>query len=1033
MMSVSSIKSADGASHYFEQDDYYVDGLSPSEWFGSGAATLGLVGNVDRDAFRSVLDGTLPDGTRVGTVRDGEWKHQPGTDLTFSAPKSVSILAEVAGDQRLLSAHDRAVHAVLAHIEQEYIVTRNRCRATDTVEYEKTGSMVAATFQHTTSRALDPQLHTHAVVMNLTQRADGEWRSTENKPVFIDQKHLGLVYRQYLAEEVQALGYRLDHGRDGTWEISGLDKDVLREFSKRSEVIADALGARGKNRDTATAAEKETATLATRDRKVAAERGELLDRWHNEIGSEKLSELQDLAKQSQSQSHAATQEQRSEALLSRIEVANQSVMWAAEHLGERDTSWSRHELLKEASRYAGSRAVLTDIQNAIDAAAGEGQLIKKSVRIYDRVSKQEMDVTGYTSKTAIGIEDDMLKEEYLGRNRSNALCDFEAARNVIGEAEQKAVVQGYSWNADQKRAAVGILTSENRIVGIQGLAGTAKTNSVLRTLSETAENLGYEVKGLTPTNSAAQSLAEGAGIQTSTIQSFLAQSRNEWVQEKKSRVQIEKIDRRLEQIDQQLANPGVDLHTGLQIPESSPLFKKRLDELRYKRTELEGEREGLAKSLEKNPQLWVVDEASMVGTKLMRDLLQRAGQVNARVILTGDIRQLASVEAGAAFRQLQAHGMETYHLEEIVRQTNRGTRDAVYLSLMRKAKDALARIQESGSVIREINEQNKAGKIDYQKSGDARRQALVQDYMQLPANDRQQSIILEPSREGRSSTNEMVREALKQEGSLGEEIRVKRLASVDATEAEKRIVVTYKNGQIARFARSLKREGIKKDTYYEIVGREGRDVLMRQFGSGEQTEIIRYSPESHSAKNVQIYSHTESGMAVGEKIVWRDNDKNSGRINNDQAIVEKIEGSIVTFRLASGNTGDFDMAQLSNAHWDHGYAMTVHAAQGKTAQNVFVHAETKREMLLNTEQFYVQLSRAKDSVYLYTDSRDGLIRAVEQRSGQKQSARERQYQPLASLDHLMDKLWKTEQREGLKEVVSHSQGERSFGVQELSR
>uniref|UniRef100_UPI003F5889DE MobF family relaxase n=1 Tax=Vibrio cholerae TaxID=666 RepID=UPI003F5889DE len=175
-----------------------------------------------RGTFKSLLEGRLPDGQQVGTFRDGEWKHQPGTDLTFSAPKSVSILAEVAGDKRLLEAHDWAVQAVLQHIESEYIVTRNRNRTQDTVEYEKTGSLVAATFKHTTSRALDPQLHTHCVVMNLTQRNDGQWRSTENKPIFIDQKHLGLAHRQFLAQEVGSLGFRLEHqGKDGTWEIAG--------------------------------------------------------------------------------------------------------------------------------------------------------------------------------------------------------------------------------------------------------------------------------------------------------------------------------------------------------------------------------------------------------------------------------------------------------------------------------------------------------------------------------------------------------------------------------------------------------------------------------------------------------------------------------------------------------------------------------------------------------------------------------------------------------------------------------------------
>ena len=1036
MMSVSAIKSAGAAGHYFEHDDYYVDGLSPSDWVGSGATALGLSGDVDRETFKSLLEGELPDGQRVGTVRDGEWKHQPGTDVTFSAPKSVSVLAEVAGDQRLLNAHDKAVQAALRYIEQEYIVTRNRNRTENTVEYEKTGSMVAATFKHTTSRALDPQLHTHSVIMNLTQRADGQWRSTENKSVFIDQKHLGLVYRQYLAEEVQSLGYRLDHGKDGTWEIAALDKGVIREFSKRSEAVGDALEARGKNRNTATAAEKETATLDTRDRKVHAERGELLDRWRSEISSEKLAELNEVVIQAKADRPSLVE--NTEALLERVQIANEAVMWAAEHLGERDTSWSHHELLKEASRYAGSRVVLTDVQNAIDAANREGLLIEKSVRIYDRVSKKEVDVRGYTSKTAIVIEDEMLKEEYIGRNRAGSLCSKERATEAIAKAAEKANAAGYEWNSDQKRATEGILTSKNRIIGVQGFAGTAKTTSVLRTLAETAREMGYEVRGLTPTNTAGQSLTDGAVIQSGTIQSFLAQGRNEWVQERKNRAQIDKIDKRLELVEKALSNPCVDEKTGVRIPENSPLYQRRLDELRYEKAELQGERESLGKMLKKTPQLWIVDEASMVGTRIMRDLLQRAGQLGARVVLTGDVRQLASVEAGAAFRQLQNQGMETYHLEEIVRQANRGTRDAVYLSLMKKAKQALDRIQESGSVIKEMVAHKANGKIGLEKSGELRRKELVKDYMALAPEERAKSIILEPSREGRGRTNELVRSALKEEGTLGDEIRVHRLSPVDSTEAERRLVETYQDGQIVRFARNFKREGIKQGAYYEVVGREDQSVLLKLHGSDEQATLIRFTPERYFANNVQIFGLTESELAVGEKVVWRDNDHATGRFNSETATVKNIEGTVVTFTLANGKVEKFDMSQLRNSLWDHGYAMTVNAAQGKTAENVFVHAETNRQALLNTEQFYVQISRTRNGVYLYTDSREGLIKAVEQRTGQKQAAKESRFQNLSPLDHLMDKLWdpvtpQREQQKRQKSSQQHQDQGRDRGGIELSR
>lgn len=182
--------------------------------------------------------------------------------------------------------------------------------------------------------------------------------------------------------------------------------------------------------------------------------------------------------------------------MARVQLANEAVMWATEHLGERDTSWTHHDLVKEASRYAGSRVLLSDVKNTIDAAIGSGQLIDKSVRTFDQVSKQEIDVRGYTSKAAIAIEDEVLKEEYLGRERVQALCSLEQAAAAISNAEEKANEFGYEWNADQRKATEGILLSENRIVGMQGFAGTAKTTSVLRTVAETARDMGYEVRGL---------------------------------------------------------------------------------------------------------------------------------------------------------------------------------------------------------------------------------------------------------------------------------------------------------------------------------------------------------------------------------------------------------------------------------------------------------------------------------------------------------------------------------------------------------
>lgn len=169
---ISGLSSSSQAAAYFEADDYYSEGgLAPSEWRGEAAKALGLEGEVDRDAFKALLDGVLPTGQILGTLRGGEREHRPGWDLTFSAPKSVSVMALVAGDARLITAHDEASRRALAYVERHGAATRVRDGAE--IIHVTTGNLAAATFRHETSRAHDPQLHTHSVILNMTRDGAG--------------------------------------------------------------------------------------------------------------------------------------------------------------------------------------------------------------------------------------------------------------------------------------------------------------------------------------------------------------------------------------------------------------------------------------------------------------------------------------------------------------------------------------------------------------------------------------------------------------------------------------------------------------------------------------------------------------------------------------------------------------------------------------------------------------------------------------------------------------------------------------------
>ena len=171
MLSISSIKG--DAGYYSHEDNYYASGSLDSRWMGEGAEKLGLKGEVASADMDAVRQGKLPDGSDLSRMVNGVNKHRSGYDLTFSAPKSVSVMALVGEDRRFIEAHNRAVAVVMQEVEKLVSARITEEGKTETV---LTGNMVAALYNHDTSRDLDPQLHTHALVFNATFAGE-KWRS----------------------------------------------------------------------------------------------------------------------------------------------------------------------------------------------------------------------------------------------------------------------------------------------------------------------------------------------------------------------------------------------------------------------------------------------------------------------------------------------------------------------------------------------------------------------------------------------------------------------------------------------------------------------------------------------------------------------------------------------------------------------------------------------------------------------------------------------------------------------------------------
>lgn len=257
MLSFSVVKSAGSAGNYYtDKDNYYVLGSMGERWAGQGAEQLGLQGSVDKDVFTRLLEGRLPDGADLSRMQDGSNKHRPGYDLTFSAPKSVSMMAMLGGDKRLIDAHNQAVDFAVRQVEA---LASTRVMTDGQSETVLTGNLVMALFNHDTSRDQDPQLHTHVVVANVTQH-NGEWKTLSSdkvgktgfsENVLANRIAFGKIYQSELRQRVEALGYETEVvGKHGMWEMPGVPVEA---FSGRSQTIREAVGedASLKSRDVA--------------------------------------------------------------------------------------------------------------------------------------------------------------------------------------------------------------------------------------------------------------------------------------------------------------------------------------------------------------------------------------------------------------------------------------------------------------------------------------------------------------------------------------------------------------------------------------------------------------------------------------------------------------------------------------------------------------------------------------------------------------------------------------------------------------
>ena len=440
VVSIGVVASAAQGVSYFERDGYYAkddpEHLKASAWEGKGAEALGLRGPVEPGVFKDVLEGTVPDGSgrRLGRRdKEGNFDHRPGRDLTFSAPKSVSLVAMLGDDAAVVAAHDAAVKRTLSWLEATTIQTRMRNPATGQLVHAGGQKMVAATFRHETSRNLDPQLHTHAVVANMVQGDDGKWRTMSNELLYKRKMLTGMVYRSELARGLEELGYRVEKTHaDGRFEIAGVSRAVIEAFSTRRAEIEAAMHERGLGDPGSNPHLAARAALMTRAQKRDVDKEVLRESWREQadalgFSAGKVSEAawsrrakeadaSERIAEAGGERHATGDREAGKAGAGRMsrdpDPSLQAVSWATAHLSEREAVFARSDLLAAALAWKPGAVSVEDAGTAIDTLQKDGRL---------HAAPRFLGGDGMTTDTALADERETIGLMRHGRDKGEVL------------------------------------------------------------------------------------------------------------------------------------------------------------------------------------------------------------------------------------------------------------------------------------------------------------------------------------------------------------------------------------------------------------------------------------------------------------------------------------------------------------------------------------------------------------------------------------------------------------------------------------
>ena len=811
---------------------------------------------------------------------------------------------------------------------------------------------MVATFRHDTSRNLDPQLHTHAVLANMVQGEDGKWRTMANEGLYECQKLIGAIYRNELAAGLGRLGYDIEKTHaDGRFEIAGVSREAIRAFSTRRAEIEAAMAERGLGDTADNPRHAERAALMTRATKRDVDREELRRVWHRQAIDLDL------------------------------------------HLGTLGVGSRDHPL--EPEPHGEGRAPTPGAGAGLAPGTAQPELpASPAVGAPEATEgpRQEAVDKSVPHELPAGSEDPLPGPQRRNPGRGmGARAPLRARGRVcaVGPARGGPVlraghVQHRGRRARGGGAGEGRHAARRELAGSTGLArdrphGGRGARDHRPDARRRGPRAGHDAPlagpGAPPHGSAhrgpegrrgADPVGEGPGgggpgLCRHGQDEHAAPRAHPGGEEGLAPAGLGAVGLRGED-----ARRG----GGDRVADAAGIPRPQCRRGRGAPHEAGCPRDAgaFAKTI------LVVDEGSLASTVQARDLLRIAAELRIpRVVLVGDAKQLDAVDAGKPFAQLQAAGMKTAVMDEIMRQRDPALREAVEASLKGDIGRAFGKL---GNHVAEAEGRDIGG-------------AVAARWLALAPKAREATGVMAPSHDLRLRINGHIRDALAREGRLhGPAVQAERLVSKGYTQAEKALAGNYAKGDVVAFYRAYKRIGVDKGDERRVVGLDDRRrAVLLDDGKGG---TVAWKPSQIGGRSggTEVYRAEGIELRSGDRIRWTRNDAGLGLVNSRTAEVLRVGNGRVAFRLEDGRRLDLRPGDPQLRHLDHAWASTVHAFQGRTVDNVIAAIEARHPHLTTQKSFYVEISRARERAELVTDDAAELRAQLQAVTGERIAALE---------------------------------------------